>query len=366
MKNLHVNLNERSYPIIIGNDLLEKSGHYIGQLGSSQILLVSNPTVLNLYGEKVMTSLKEAGLNVSVAIIPDGETYKNMDEVSGVLDKAVSSQLERNSLVIALGGGVVGDLAGFVASVYMRGIDFIQIPTTLLAQVDSSVGGKVAVNHPGGKNLIGSFHQPRLVLIDIETLFTLDMAEYRSGLAEVVKYGVIYDRGFFGFMENNIEEINRLDKECVQELIYRACTIKADIVNQDEKEMGIRVILNLGHTFGHSLEKVTNYSLRHGEGVAIGTIAACYLSSLMGFMNPDTLEQIQQLYQKMNLIPPFPDIDNNIIYEGMLNDKKIWKGDLRIVIPLDIGNYRVISGVQQKQVDDALTSTRSFCHSSRK
>ncbi|HBQ86789.1 MAG TPA: 3-dehydroquinate synthase [Syntrophomonas sp.] len=363
MKNLIVNLNERSYPIIIGSGLLAQTGELIEQLNKGKVLLVSNPTVLNLYGDKVLNSLQQAGLNVNVATIPDGEIYKNLQEASNVLDKAVCCGLERDSLIIALGGGVIGDLAGFVASIYMRGIDFIQIPTTLLAQVDSSVGGKVAVNHPCGKNLIGSFHQPRMVLIDIETLLTLDDSEYRSGLAEVVKYGVIYDRGFFAFMENNIDEINTLDNETLQELIYRACTIKADIVNQDEKEMGIRIILNLGHTFGHSLEKLSGYSLRHGEAVAIGSIAACYLSCQMGLMDTGVLENIQKIYKKLNLIPPYPDIDNSQVYEGMLNDKKVCQGDIRMVIPLNIGNYHVLSGVGREAVEEALAHTKVFCGS---
>lgn len=362
MKDLRVDLNERSYPIIIGSGLLERSGHFTRKVSNGKVLLVSNPTVFNLYGEKVLRSLEQADLKANVALMPDGEMYKNMEEAKHILDKAVSCRLERDSLVIALGGGVVGDLAGFVASIYMRGVDFIQIPTTLLAQVDSSVGGKVAVNHPEGKNLIGSFHQPRMVLIDTETLSTLDGAEYRSGLAEVVKYGVIYDRGFFAFMENNIDEINRLDDECLQELIFRACTIKADIVNKDEKETGIRIILNLGHTFGHSLEKLSRYSLRHGEAVALGSIAACYLSCLMGMMNTDTLVKIQQLYKNLNLVPRYPDFQDNLVYEGMLNDKKVWKGDLRMVIPIEIGNYRLLSGIERSLAEQALADTRFFCN----
>lgn len=361
MKNLRVDLNERSYPIIIGSGLLEQSGHITRPIVNEKVLLVSNPTVFNLYGDKVLHSLEQAGAKVNIALMPDGEIYKNLEQANQVLDKAVSCRLGRDSLVVALGGGVVGDLAGFVASIYMRGIDFIQIPTTLLAQVDSSVGGKVAVNHPEGKNLIGSFHQPRMVLIDTQTISTLGVAEYRSGLAEVVKYGVIYDRGFFAFMENNIEEINRLDDECLQELIFRACTIKADIVNKDEKETGIRMILNLGHTFGHSLEKLSGYSLRHGEAVALGSIAACYLSCLMGLMNNDTLLKIQRLYKNLNLIPDYPDFQDRLVYEGMLNDKKVWKGDLRMVIPVEIGNYRLLTGVERKLVEKALANTQVFC-----
>jgi 3-dehydroquinate synthase len=365
MKNLIVDLGDRSYPIIIGNGLLDSSGQLAGQLGSDKVLVVSNPTVFKLYGDNTVKSLQQAGLDTHVTLMPDGEIHKNMKEAMRVLDKAISFRLERDSLIVALGGGVVGDLAGFVAAVYMRGISLLQIPTTLLAQVDSSVGGKVAVNHPGGKNLIGSFHQPRMVLIDTHTLFTLDSAEYRAGLAEVVKYGVIYDRGFFAFMENNAEEINRLDHECLQELIFRACTIKADIVSQDEKETGIRVILNLGHTFGHSLEKLSGYSLRHGEGVAIGTIAACYLSRRMGFMDNDTLQKVLKLYVDLNLIPLFPDIEENKVYEGMLNDKKVWKGELRMVIPVGIGDYEVVSSVPEGMVQEALGQAKSFCQNKK-
>lgn len=360
MKKLDVNLGERSYSIIIGNDLLDQSGIFARQISCGHVLLVSNTTVFPLYGEKVVNSFKQAGLEVTAVIIPDGETYKTLEQASQVLDQAIDAGMERGSLVAALGGGVVGDLAGFAASVYMRGIDVFQIPTTLLAQVDSSVGGKVAVNHPAGKNLVGSFHQPRMVLIDINTLTTLEEAEYRSGLAEVVKYGIIYDRGFFAFLENNQEEINKLQKDCLQELIYRSCTIKADIVGQDERETGIRAILNLGHTFGHSLEKLSGYSLRHGEAVAAGTIAACYLSHNMGYLSAEALERIQQLYLHLGLISPFPDFANDSIYREMLHDKKVVQGTVRIIIPRDIGSYSILPGIEWEQVEQALVDVRRF------
>jgi 3-dehydroquinate synthase len=319
-----------------------------------------------IYGQTVLDSLKQANPNVFEALIPDGEIYKNMHQANAVLDYAVSCRLDRNSLVIALGGGVIGDLAGFAASIYMRGIDFMQIPTTLLAQVDSSVGGKVAVNHPGGKNLIGSFHQPRLVLIDTGTLRTLDRAEYCSGLAEAVKYGVIYDLDFFNFIANNVDEINNLNSECLQELIYRACAIKADIVGQDEKETGIRIILNLGHTFGHSMEKLSGFRLRHGEAVALGSIAAAYFSFLSGYMQRDRLDNVLQLYQQLDLITPFPDLDNNQIYEGMLNDKKAFNGKPRLVIPVQIGEYRVFPEPEREYIEEALDLTRKFCRTVKK
>jgi len=357
-----VRLEERSYPIIIASNVLAKTGDLIRSVtGAARVMLVSNPTVFRFYGPVVIDALQSSGFEVVVALMPDGEEYKNMEEAAKILDRAVKVQLERSSVLVALGGGVVGDLAGFVASIYQRGIDFIQIPTTLLAQVDSSVGGKVAVNHPGGKNLIGSFHQPCMVIIDSRTLATLEDREYFSGLGEVVKYGIIYDEDFFSFIEENAVKIRNKDEACIEKLIYQSCKIKSGIVEQDEKEMGIRSILNLGHTFGHSIEKLGNFSeYRHGEAVVMGTMAAAFLSLDIGLITMEQLQRIIDLYKKLGLSIQFPAFDPNNVYQGMLNDKKVLNKKLRLVLPKGIGNYAIVEDTSKEQVIAAIQRAQNI------
>lgn len=339
MTKLPVKLGERSYDIFIAAGNLESTGALLRSITATQkIILVSNPKVFAIYGPPLLKELQFQGFSTIVALMPDGEEYKNMEEALKILDQAVDEQLERSSLLLALGGGVVGDLAGFVASIYQRGIDFIQIPTTLLAQVDSSVGGKVAVNHPRGKNLIGAFHQPRMVIIDSQTLDTLEDREYYSGLGEVVKYGIIYDQDFFAYLETNAQAIRSRDKNCIERLIYRSCEIKAAIVAQDERELGIRIILNLGHTFGHSLEKLGAYQMyKHGEAVAAGTIIASCLAWELNLLNSHELMRIIDLYKQLGIDPPRLIHAAEDILEGMINDKKMQNGRLRLVLPQGIG-----------------------------
>ncbi|HEX3011435.1 MAG TPA: 3-dehydroquinate synthase [Syntrophomonadaceae bacterium] len=282
-----------------------------------------------------------------------------MDETMKIIDLAVDAGLERDSAVVALGGGVTGDLAGLVASLYMRGINFIQIPTTLLAQVDSSIGGKVGVNHPLGKNLIGAFHQPLLVIADTETLATLEEREYRAGLGEAVKYGIIYNQKFFNWMENNIRGIVEKDESCLQEIIFQSCRAKADIVKQDEKEIDLRAILNLGHTFGHSLEKLTNYNTyRHGEAVVMGIIAADYLACYLGSLQDNEVERIEKLLRALGLVFNYPDITGEEIYNGMLNDKKVKNGSLRLIIPKAIGVPEVAENISRETIIKAIEEAR--------
>ncbi|MDD2586374.1 MAG: 3-dehydroquinate synthase [Syntrophomonadaceae bacterium] len=356
MGQLNVELGERSYPIFIGAEILDKAGNLVEKITrTSKIFLVSNPTVYNLYGAKTVESIEKAGFSVTVALMPDGETYKNIAEAMKIFDKAVDAQLERGSMLVALGGGVTGDLAGFVASIYQRGIDFIQIPTTLLAQVDSSVGGKVAVNHSQGKNLIGAFHQPRMVIIDTRTLHTLDDRNYIAGLGEVVKYGIIYDKDFFAFLEKNADKIRQKEEECIANLIYHACRIKGDIVARDEKESGLRAVLNLGHTFGHSIEKLGEYhTYRHGEAVAMGTMAAAYLALEKGLMDEQEIVRIRSLYGKLGLPMKFARLDPADIYAGMLNDKKVKNNKLYLVLPHGIGNYFITAEINENQIIKAI------------
>ncbi len=357
MENLEVRLNERSYFIKIAPDILDDAGTLVRGVSKTQkIILVSNPTVFPLYGQKAVSSLDKAGFQVQVVLMPDGEVYKNMAEAEKILDEMFASGLERGSMVIALGGGVVGDLAGFVAAIYQRGIDFVQLPTTLLAQVDSRVGGKVAVNHPRGKNLIGAFHQPRLVLIDIKTLATLDDRAYRSGLAEVIKNGIIYEESFFNYLEENAQKIMDRNPECLSTIIYHSCRIKSEIVAKDEREEGLRAVLNLGHTFGHAIEKLTGYNVyRHGEAVTMGTIAAVYLAQDEGLLQESEVSRITQLYRKMGISTAFPALKAEGIYTAMLNDKKVIEGRLRIVLPQGIGDFTIVDNCSREKIIKAIS-----------
>jgi len=360
MPNLKVDLNQRSYEIIIDSNILGQAGTAIRRVSSAgKALLVSNPLVYSLYGYMCMTSLQEAGFEVTLALMPDGEEYKNIDEAVKIVDQAVRSGIERSSICIALGGGVAGDLAGFAASIYLRGIDFIQIPTTLLAQVDSSVGGKVAVNHPAGKNLLGAFHQPRLVVIDIDTLKTLNRREFLSGLGEVIKYGVIYDYDFFTYLEEQAENLAELEEASLQNIIFRSCQIKGKIVSRDEKEEGLRAILNLGHTFGHAVEKLGNYRLyRHGEAVAIGMRTACILSHMLGYMTAAETKRVDNLLEKMNLNPRFPSFAPEDIIAAMQTDKKIKDNRINFILPRGIGRYAITDNINDHQIAAAVLSAQ--------
>jgi 3-dehydroquinate synthase len=360
MQELQVNLNERSYAIKIASGLLNNAGALLrGISGNDKIMLVSNPTVYTLYGSRTLDSLKSAGFIVHVALMPDGEAYKNMAETIKILDQGLACGLERGSMVAALGGGVVGDLAGFAAAIYQRGIDFVQFPTTLLAQVDSSVGGKAAVNHPRGKNLIGAFHQPRLVVIDTDTLNTLEERDYHSGLGEVFKYGIVNDKAFFVYLEEHGEQIAGRDKECLSYIIYQSCRIKSAVVAADEKEEGGRAVLNLGHTFGHAIEQLTGYgSYRHGEAVAMGTMAAVYLALDEGLLLKDEARRIKELYRKTGIPIVFPQLDPAAVYQAMLKDKKVVNGRLRLILPAGIGAFTIRDDCRREKILKAIVEAQ--------
>ncbi|NLJ71944.1 MAG: 3-dehydroquinate synthase [Syntrophomonadaceae bacterium] len=356
MQKLKVDLGENSYDILIGADLLADTGYLLkNTLKNKKVLIVSNPTIFPLYGDIVVKSLNNAGFIVITHLIPDGEIYKNLDEANKIIDTCVNHRLERTSSIIALGGGVVGDIAGFVAAIYQRGINYIQIPTTLLAQVDSSVGGKVAVNHPLSKNMIGAFHQPKLVIADTNTLTTIEKRDYISGLGEICKYGIIYDLDFFNLLTDNIQAIREKSPQILGQIIYHSCRIKSTIVADDEKETGIRAILNLGHTFGHAIESLTNYvTYRHGEAVIMGTVAACYLALELDLINEQDFNKIIKLYGDLGILLPFPTLSLAAVYDAMLTDKKIANDQMTFILPHHIGNYAIRNDIEKELVLKAI------------
>jgi 3-dehydroquinate synthase len=337
MKKLVVELGDRSYPIYIGSGLLNQSELYAQHIKARQVVVVTNTTIAPLYLDKILNNL--LGFDVETVILPDGEQFKTLETVTHIFDKLLVSKFSRNSTLIALGGGVIGDMGGFAAACYQRGIAFVQIPTTLLAQVDSSVGGKTGVNHPLGKNMIGAFYQPQCVIADADVLDTLDDRQLSAGLAEVIKYGLIRDVEFFEWLENNINALLSRDKQALAYAIERSCLNKAEIVSEDETETGVRATLNLGHTFGHAIETGAGYgTYLHGEAVAIGTCQAADLSRRKGWLTDVDVERIIALFKKCNLptCPP-EQLDSDRFLELMAVDKKNVNGQIRLILLTKIG-----------------------------
>ena len=352
MLSLNVSLAERSYPILIGPGLLADGRQLAALLPARDLLLVSNTTVAPLYAAQVHAALADRRI-VDVRL-PDGEQYKTLEYMQQVLDVAVANRFARDCTVVALGGGVVGDLAGFAAACYQRGVAFAQLPTTLLAQVDSSVGGKTGVNHPGGKNMIGAFHQPCAVVADTTTLRTLPPRELRAGLAEVVKYGLIFDLQFLEWIEDNVERLLQLDDEALAHAIHRSCELKAEVVRRDERESGERALLNLGHTFGHAIETATGYTeWLHGEAVAAGMVIAADLSARLGLLQAADVQRVRKLLQRMDLPVDPPRFGARRALEYMSVDKKVKSGRIRLVLLERLGAARFTADYP----DDALQST---------
>ncbi len=357
-KTLHVELKENRYPIIVGSGNITRIGECLKSLSkSTKVLIVTDTSVKDHYAPVVLRSLENAGFDVDLIEVPVGESSKSLEQFARVQDSLVANQLDRSSMVIAVGGGVVGDLAGFAAAVYMRGIDYIQIPTTLQAQVDASVGGKTAINHEKGKNLIGAFHQPKLVLIDVDTLNTLPERDLRAGLIEVIKMGVIRDEYLFEMVEENLDAILDLDAETLIELIARACANKADIVAKDEKESRLRMVLNYGHTFGHALEALTDYDgLRHGEAVSIGMNCAARLAVNLGMFSKTDFERQRNLLIRVQLPLTFPShLTPKVICDTMYYDKKALDGNLRLILPTHIGEVVIRDDVTDTQIIEAIS-----------
>lgn len=346
MKNqreLNVDLGDRSYPIVIGEGLLQQPNLLTPFIFGQQVLVVTNETIAPLYLESVMAGL--SSYQVESVVLPDGEKYKNLETLNTIFDTLLTKKHNRTTTLIALGGGVIGDMTGFAAACYQRGVNFIQLPTTLLAQVDSSVGGKTAVNHPMGKNMIGAFYQPQCVIADTSTLKTLDDRQLRAGLAEVIKYGLIADAPFFDWLEANIQCLLDRDPEVLAYAIERSCENKAKVVSQDEREGGVRAILNLGHTFGHAIETYQSYKdWLHGEAVSAGMVMAAKLSQSMGWIAENEVSRTKELLLKCSLPVSAPEEMTTEEFLSLMSvDKKVLDGSLRLVLLKSIGHAVVTS-----------------------
>lgn len=341
---LSVSLGERSYEIRVGTDIIASVGEVCRELGLGRsAAVVTNTTVGPLYYERVASSLAVAGFTPHRIVIPDGESFKNAETLNRIYDQLIDAALTRDSFIVALGGGVVGDMAGFAAASYLRGIPFVQVPTTLLAQVDSSVGGKTGINHPRGKNLIGAFYQPCAVVIDVETLATLPEREFLAGVAEVVKYGVVLDREFFAYLEGHASRLLVREREPLIRVIRRACELKAAVVQSDEREAGPRAVLNYGHTLGHAVEALTGYeAFLHGEAVAIGMVQAARVAEARGMAAAADTRRIVDLLRRLGLpleLPPFP---ADAYRQALLRDKKARDGGLDFVLNRGIGDHAIV------------------------
>ncbi len=357
-KILNVALDNRSYPITIGENLLSQFEHFKLHNGQ-KVLIATNDTIAPIYLQHLIDMLEANGAKTDFVIVPDGEKYKTMETWNQILTALLANNHTRSSILIALGGGVIGDVAGFAASAYQRGIKFIQVPTTLLSQVDSSVGGKTAINHPLGKNMIGAFYQPQSVVIDINCLKTLPQRELSAGLAEVIKYGIIMDNAFFSWLETHIDDLLSLNVDALSYCIYRCCELKAQVVAADETEQDMRAILNLGHTYGHAIEAELGYgNWLHGEAVSVGMLMASQTAKLLGLLADKDIERIKNLLIKAKLPVKRPEqmaIESYIPH--MLRDKKVISGKLRLVIPTKIGQVEVMDGIEKSVVLESINNS---------
>lgn len=339
-----VSLGDRSYEILVQPNILNQIGCVLQDIGlSGRVAIVTNPVVRELYGQVVLRALKKGGFSPFFVVIPDGEKAKSVSWLSKILDALVTQRFERQDVVLALGGGVVGDVAGFASSVYLRGVPFVQVPTTLVAQVDSSVGGKTGINHSMGKNLIGAFYQPRVVVIDPQALQTLPKREWVAGLAEVIKYGMIADAQFFGYLERQVEGLRAQAEEIIPTIIRRCCEIKAEVVGGDERESGRRRILNYGHTVGHALETWGHYKTWiHGEAVGIGMVQEASIAQFLGICDMELVERQRDLIQDVGLPVAMPSMKFTDLWGAMQHDKKVVKGKINCVVPKKIGEVQVV------------------------
>lgn len=355
IRTLQVSLDERSYPIHVGPGLLTRGDLLLPMLKARKAVIVTNETVAPLYLETLTATLAKGGVSAQAVVLPDGESFKNWATLNRIFDALLGTHCERSTPLIALGGGVIGDMGGFAAACYQRGMPFIQVPTTLLSQVDSSVGGKTAINHPLGKNMIGAFYQPRLVLADISTLDTLPERELKAGLAEVIKYGLIRDREFLVWLEENIERLLARERDALIHAVERSCANKAEVVAADERESGERALLNLGHTFGHAIETGLGYGeWLHGEAVAAGTMIACELSRILGWLDARDVARIRALFTRAGLPVQAPALGVERYLELMRHDKKVQDGRLRLVLLKEVGRAVLSDSASDAQIVEAI------------
>lgn len=355
MINFKVDLGENSYPIFIGEGILEKLGEMLKIYGFSQAILITDTNVQKLYGQEIKSGLKNfADTFDTIALLP-GESSKRLKSIDEIITKMLEIGLEREALVLAFGGGVIGDIAGFAASVYKRGVPYVQIPTTLLAQVDSGIGGKTGVNHVLGKNMIGTFHQPKFVWCDLRLLKTLHRREIICGLGEVIKYGVTKDKSLFDFVEENLEQILGLDMVVLEEVVQRCSRIKAEIVAKDELERGLRMILNFGHTMGHALEAALNYKkISHGQAVLLGMVAESKIALDTKILNREDFSRIENLVQRINMEIPTRNLEAETLLQFMRADKKIREGKLSVVLPRRIGEVVLTRDIEEESIISAI------------
>lgn len=357
METLNVALGDRSYPIYVGPALLERADLLLPFLRRPKAAIVTNTTVAPLYLQRLADPLRRAGVDVAEIILPDGEQFKDWQTLNSIFDVLLQRRCDRSTTLIALGGGVVGDITGFAAACFQRGVPFIQVPTTVLAQVDSSVGGKTAINHPLGKNMIGAFHQPQLVLADTDTLNTLPDRQLRAGLAEVIKYGLIRDLPFLEWLEASLDRLLEREAVALGEAICRSCRNKAEVVVADERETGERALLNLGHTFGHAIETGVGYGQwLHGEAVAAGTLMASELSSQLGWIAPHDVGRVERIFQRAGLPVYGPALAGERYLDLMQNDKKVQDGKIRLVLLRQIGQAVVSDAAPQIEILTAIAA----------
>jgi len=360
MEKVRVNLADRSYDILISGGWLDELGRHLrGIVPSEKILVVTDSRVGKLYADKTVESLRKEDFPTDIITLPEGEENKTLDTVERIYNFLADNNFPRRATLVALGGGVVGDITGFAAATYMRGVNFVQIPTSLLAMVDSSVGGKTGVNHPLGKNLIGAFYQPKFVFIDTSLLKTLAPEEFYAGMAEVIKYGMIKNEAFFEFLSDEMDALVSGDMKSINTIIKRCCEIKAEVVSEDEREAGIRAILNFGHTVGHAIEALTNYhKYRHGEAVAIGMIAASQIAIKMGMLSEMEVQRLWQVVSRAKLPYRLLELDPIDIVERMKKDKKVRSEKIRFVLPRQIGETVIRDDVSEQIMIDVLNDIR--------
>lgn len=356
MKRVRVRLGKDGYNIYIGTNLLAQTGARLRQLGfDGKLVIITDPTVRSLYGNSLKQSLTGNGFEVLILEVPAGEEQKSLETASRLYQELTDFYAERTTPILALGGGVIGDLSGFVAATYLRGVPLVQLPTTLLAQLDSGIGGKVAVNHGNLKNKIGAFYQPKLVLSDITTLKTLPNGELSDALAEAIKYGAIRDAELFGYIEKNLESIKSFDDSALETIVARAAKIKAEVVEKDERDFGLRRILNYGHTVGHALESVSGFRVRHGEAVAIGMLAAARISNRLGTLDKKDVTRLGKVIAKAGLPTSLPGLEIKKLLQAMKHDKKSLQGNVRFVLLKSIGEAYISDEVNPNLIEQILT-----------